>query len=67
MLRAQWVESEALRLKRNGFSYEAIAEQITQVGRGQKAPVTPLPEGVDFPPDYRITATSANSLTSRPA
>jgi hypothetical protein len=33
MLRAQWVESEAMRLKRNGFSYEAIAEQITQVDR----------------------------------
>ena len=29
-LRAQWVEMEAMRLKRNAFSYEAIAEQITQ-------------------------------------
>jgi len=25
-LRAQWVEMEAMRLKRNAFSYEAIAE-----------------------------------------
>ena len=65
MLRAQWVESEAMRLKRNGFSYEAIAEQITQVGRGQKVPVTPLPEGVDFPPDYRITAMGCHKATRR--
>lgn len=65
MLRAQWVESEAMRLKRNGFSYEAIAEQITQVGRGQKVPVTPLPEGVSFPPDYRITAMGCHKATRR--
>jgi LmbE family N-acetylglucosaminyl deacetylase len=65
MLRAQWVESEAMRLKRNGFSYEAIAEQITQVGRGQKVPVTPFPEGVDFPPDYRITAMGCHKATRR--
>jgi hypothetical protein len=65
MLRAQWVENEAMRLKRNGFSYEAIAEQITQVGRGQKVPVTPLPEGADFPPDYRITAMGCHKATRR--
>src|SRR5258708_5700557 len=65
MLRAQWVESEAMRLKRNGFSYEAIAEQITQVGRGQKVPVTPLPEGAYFPPDYRITAMGCHKATRR--
>jgi hypothetical protein len=65
MLRAQWVEAEAMRLKRNGFSYEAIAEQITQVGRGQKAPVTPLLEGVNFLPDYRITAMGCHKATRR--
>ena len=26
------LKMEAIRLKQNGFSYEAIAEQITQVG-----------------------------------
>jgi hypothetical protein len=35
-LHARWLEAEVLRLKRLGFSYEAIAEQITLVGRGQK-------------------------------
>jgi hypothetical protein len=64
-LRAQWVENEATRLKRNGFSYEAIAEQITQVGRGQRVPVTPLPEGVTFPSDYKITAMGCHKAVRR--
>jgi hypothetical protein len=63
--RAQWVESEATRLKRNGFSYEAIADQITQVGRGQKIPVTPLPEGIVFPPDYKITPMGCHAAVRR--
>jgi hypothetical protein len=64
-LRAQWVETEATRLKRNGFSYEAIAEQITQVGRSQKMPVTPLPEGIAFPSDYKITAMGCHKAVRR--
>jgi hypothetical protein len=64
-LRAQWVEIEAIRLKRNGFSYEAIAEQITQTGRGQKAPVTALPDGLRFPPDYKITPMGCHKAVQR--
>jgi hypothetical protein len=64
-LRAQWVESEAMRLKLRGFSYEAIADQITQVGRGQKAAVTPLPEGIAFPTDYKITAMGCHAAIRR--
>jgi hypothetical protein len=64
-LRAQWVESEATRLKRNGFSYEATADQITQVGLGQKIAVTPLPEGIVFPPDYKITAMGCHAAVRR--
>ena len=64
-VRAQWVEIEAMRLKRNGFSYEAIAEQVTQVGRGQKVPVTPLLEGIRFPPDYKITAMGCHKAIRR--
>ena len=64
-LRAQWVEMEAMRLKRNAFSYEAIAERITQVGRGQKEPVTPLPEGIRFPSDYQITAMGCHKAVRR--
>jgi hypothetical protein len=65
MLRSRWLEGEVLRLKRLGFSYEAIAQQITEVGRGQKAPLTPLPEDVTFPPDYKITAMGCHKALSR--
>jgi flavin-dependent dehydrogenase len=64
-LRAQWVESEATRLKGTGFSYEAIAQQITQVGRGQKVAVTSLPEGVEFPAEYKITAMGCHKAVRR--
>jgi hypothetical protein len=65
MLRSHWLEGEVLRLKRLGFSYEAIAQQITEVGRGQKAPLTPLPESVTFPPDYKVTAMGCHKALSR--
>jgi hypothetical protein len=55
-LRARWVESEVLRLKRLGLSFEAIAEQITLIGRGQSQAMSPTQEGVMFPPDYRISS-----------
>jgi hypothetical protein len=55
-LLSRWVEGEVLRLKLLGFSFGAIAEQITEVGRGKKAPLTPLPEAFIFPSDYKITA-----------
>jgi hypothetical protein len=64
-LRARWLEGEVLRMKRLGFSYEAIAQQITKVGRGEEAPLTPLPEGVGFPPDYKITPMGCHKALSR--
>jgi len=65
MLRAQWVELEAIRLKRDGLSYEAVAQSITQVGRGHHPPVTPLLDGVRFPPDYKITAMACHKAVRR--
>ena len=65
MVRAQWVETEAVRLKREGFTFEEIADQITQVGRGQKVSVTSLPEGIDFPPDYKITSMGCHKAARR--
>jgi hypothetical protein len=53
--RARWVEAEAVHLKRMGLSFDAIAEQISRVGRGQAQPITPIPEGLSFPPDYQIS------------
>jgi hypothetical protein len=65
MLRARWLEGEVLRLKRLGFSFEAIAQQITEVGRWQKAPLTPLPEGLSFPSDYSITPMGCHRALGR--
>jgi len=55
VLRARWIESEAIRLKGMGLSFDAIAEQITNVGRGQARAIVPVPDGVTFPPDFKIS------------
>lgn len=52
-VRGRWVEAEVIARKRRGISFEAIAEQITQIGRGQLQPFVVL-QGVEFSPDYRI-------------
>jgi hypothetical protein len=65
ILRSRWLEGEVLRLKRLGFSYEAIAQQVTEVGRGQRSPLTPLPEDVTFPLDYHITAMGCHAALKR--
>jgi hypothetical protein len=65
VLRARWLEGEVLRLRRIGFSFEAIAEQITEVGRGQRVPLTPLPQDLGFPPDYSITPMGCHRALSR--
>ena len=45
---------------------QAIAEQITQVGRGQEGAGDPLlPEGIRFPPDYQITAMGCHKAVRR--
>jgi hypothetical protein len=36
-------------------SFEAIAEQISRVGRGQAQAMVAIPDGVTFPLDYKIT------------
>jgi hypothetical protein len=53
--RARWVEAEVVHLKYMGLSFAAIAEQITRVGRGLAQPITPIPDGLGFPPDYQIS------------
>ena len=53
--RARWVEAEAIHLKRMGLPFDAIAQQITRVGRGQAQPTTPIPDGISFPPNYQIS------------
>ena len=55
ILRARWIEAEVIHLKKMGISFEAIAEQITKVGRGQAHPMAAVPEGLKFPQDYTIS------------
>lgn len=61
-IRARWVEAEVMALKEIGLSFAAIAERITQVGRGLKPPHTPLPENVIFGPDYSITRQAVHKV-----
>jgi hypothetical protein len=53
--RARWVEAETLHLKRMGLSFDAVAEQITRVGRGQAQSLLAIPASVTFPSDYTIS------------
>jgi hypothetical protein len=55
VLRARWIEDEALHLKIMGLPFSAIAEHISRVGRGQTQPLTKMSEDVTFPPDYKIS------------
>jgi hypothetical protein len=53
--RARWVEAETVRLKHLGLPFDAIADQITRVGRNQAQPIVAVPKDVSFPSDYTIT------------
>jgi hypothetical protein len=53
--RARWIEAETIHLKRMGLSFEAIAEQISRVGRGQAQALVDIPAGLTFPFDYTIS------------
>ena len=55
ILRARWIETVTIHLKKMGLSFDAIAEQITRFGRGQAQPIVAIPEGVKFGPDYTIS------------
>jgi hypothetical protein len=55
VLRARWVEAETINLKRIGLTFDAIADQITRVGKHQAQPTVSIPDGVTFPPDFKIS------------
>jgi len=63
--RAGWIERETVHLKRIGLSFDAIAEQITRVARGQAQAMTAIPDGVTFPPDYRISRQACHKAFRR--
>lgn len=55
VLRARWIEAETVQLKRMGLSFDAIAEQITNVGLGRARAIVAVPDGVTFSPDFKIS------------
>ncbi len=55
VLRARWIEAETIHLKRIGLTFDAIAEQITRIGRGVAQAIVTVPDGVTFPADFQIS------------
>jgi hypothetical protein len=54
VLRARWIEAETIHLKRIGLTFDAIADQITRIGKGQVQAIAAT-DGVTFPPDFQIS------------
>jgi hypothetical protein len=65
ILRSRWIESEVIHLKRIGLAFDAIADEITLVGRGQAKPMVVIPPGVAFPPDYQISRQACHKAFKR--
>jgi hypothetical protein len=66
--RSEWagfVEAECLHLKRWGMSFQAIADHIGAVARGERPPLVPIPEGVSLPKDHRISAQGVHRAFKR--
>ena len=55
VVRARWIEAEIIHLKRMGLPFDAIAEQISRVGRGEAQALVAIPQGITFPADYTIS------------
>lgn len=55
VLRARWVEAETIHLKRMGLTFDAIADQITRIGKRQAQAIVAIPDGVTFPGDFQIS------------
>jgi hypothetical protein len=63
--RSGWIEREATHLKLIGLPFDAIAEQITRVARGETKAMTAIPDGVTFPPDFRISRQACHKAFRR--
>lgn len=55
VLRARWIEAETIQLKRIGLTFDAIADQLTRIGRGQAQPIIAIPDSVSFLADFQIS------------
>jgi hypothetical protein len=62
---ARWVEAETLHLKRLGMSYQLISGHIVDVARGRQQAMVPLPEPIQFPTNYGISAQAVHRAFRR--
>lgn len=65
VLRARWIEAETLHLKRMGLTFEAIAQQIIRVAKGQAQAIVELPTTVTFPPEFQISRQAVHKAFRR--
>jgi hypothetical protein len=65
VLRARWIEAETLHLKRIGLTFDAIADQITRVARGQAQAIVAIPDGIAFQPDFQISRQARHKAFSK--
>jgi len=65
VLRARWIEAETLHLKRIGLTFEAIAQQITRVGKRQAQAIVEIPKAVTFPPEFQISRQAVHKAFRR--
>jgi hypothetical protein len=49
------VSAEILACKRKGLSMAAISNHISRVGQGLEQSLSPFPDAIAFPADYRIS------------
>jgi hypothetical protein len=67
ILRARWIETVTIHLKKMGLSFDAISEQITRFGRGQAQSIVAIPEGIRFVPDYTISRQACHKAFKKDA
>lgn len=65
VLRARWVEAETIHLKRIGLTFDAIADQITRIGKRQAQAIVAIPDGVTFAPDFQISRQACHKAFSK--
>jgi hypothetical protein len=62
---ARWVEAETLHLKHIGMGFQAIAEHVMRVGRGEQQSMVALPDEALFGERYRISAQAIHRAFKR--
>jgi hypothetical protein len=64
VLRARWIESETIALKRMGLPFDGIAEQLTRVGRDLAQAITALPDNLSFPHEPSLELAELRKLNT---